>query len=59
MPLGEKSQSVTLFVSPMGLYWWKRLPMGFASPTGAFQIVIELIMAGLSYEMPLVYLDDI
>ena len=33
--------------------------MGLASAPGAFQISMELIMAGLSYEMALVYLDDI
>ena len=59
MALDEKSQNVTAFVSPMGLYKWKRLPMGLASAPGAFQNLMELIMAGLSYEVALVYLDDI
>ena len=33
--------------------------MGLASAAGAFQNLMELIMAGLSYEVALVYLDDI
>ena len=32
--------------------------MGLASAPGAFQNVMELIFAGLSYEVALVYLDD-
>ena len=58
MALDEESQNVTAFVTPMGLYKWKRLPMGLASAPGAFQNLMELIMAGLSYEVALVYLDD-
>ena len=57
--LDEESQKVTAFVTPMGLYKWKRLPIGLASAPGAFQNLLELIMAGLSYEVALVYLDDI
>ena len=43
----------------MGLYKLKRLPMGLASAPGAFNNLIELIFAGLSYEVALVYLDDV
>ena len=59
MALDEESQNVTAFVTPMGLYKWKRLPMGLASAPGAFQNLMELIMSGLSYEVASVYLDDI
>ena len=59
MALDEESQNVTAFVTPMGLYKWKRLPMGLASAPGAFQNLMELIISGLSYEVALVYLDDI
>ena len=33
--------------------------MGLASAPGAFQNLMELIFAGLSYEVALVYLDDV
>ena len=59
MALDEESQNVTAFLTPMGLYKWKRIPMGLASTPGAFQNLMELIMSGLSYEVALVYLDDI
>ena len=55
LALDEESQNVTAFVTPMGLYKWKRLTMGLASAPGALQILMELIMAGLSYEVALLY----
>ena len=57
--MDEDAQNVTAFVTPMGLYKWKRIPMGLASAPRAFQNLMELIMAGLSYDVALVYLDDI
>ena len=35
------------------------LPMGLVSAPGAFQSLMVLIFAGLSYEVALVYLDDV
>ena len=55
MALHKESQDLTAFITPMGLYKWKRLPMGLTSAPGAFQNLMELIMAGLSYEVALVY----
>ena len=59
MALEEESQNVTAFITPLGLYKWKRLPMGLASAPGAFQNLMEIIFADLSYEIVLVYLDDL
>ena len=59
MALKEDSQNLTAFITPMGLYKWKRLPMALASAPGAFRNSMELIFSGLSYEIALVYLDDI
>ena len=59
MVLEEESQKVTAFITPLGLYKWKRLPMGLASAQEAFQNLMELIFAGLSYEVALVYLNDV
>ena len=59
MGLDEEPQKVTVFLTPMVLYKWKGLPMGLASAPGAFQNLMELVMAGLYYEVDLVYLDDI
>ena len=60
MALEEESQNVTAFITPLGLYKWKRLPMGrLASAQRAFQNLMEFIFVGLSYEVALVYLDDV
>ena len=60
MALEEESQNVTAFITPLGLYKWKRLPMGrLASAPRAFQNLMELIFVGPSYEVALVYLDDV
>ena len=47
MTLEEESQNVTAFITPLGLYKWKRFPMGLASASGDFQNLMELIFAVL------------
>ena len=59
MAIKEKSQNLTAFISPLGLYKGKTLPMGLAFASGAFQNLCELIFAGLSNKLALVYLDDV
>ena len=59
MAIEEASQNLTAFITPLGLYKWKRLPMGLASSPGAFKNLMMLFFVGLSYEMALVYLDDV
>ena len=59
MALEEDSQNFTAFITPMGLNKWKQIPMGLPSAPGAFQNLMQLIFSGLSYEVALVYLDDI
>ena len=57
--LEEESQNLKTFVIPLGLYKWKKFPMGIASALGAFQSLMEISFAGLSHEIVLVYLDDV
>ena len=59
MAIEEESQNLRAFITPLGLYKLKRLPMRLASAPGAFQNLMELIFAGLSYVMALVYIDDV
>ena len=59
MALEEENQNLKAFIRPLGLYKGKRLPMGLASAPGVFQNLMVLYFAGLSYEMALVYLDDV
>ena len=55
----KESWNLTALNNPMGIYNFKRLPMGLASALGAFQTQIEYVFCGLSYEVALVYLDEI
>ena len=55
----EEDQHLTSFITPFGLYHWKRMPMGLCNAPGAFQRLMEIVLSGLTYEIVLVYLDDI
>ena len=55
----EEDQHLTSFITPFGLYQWKRMPMGLFNAPGAFQRLMELVLTGLTYEIVLVYIDDI
>ncbi|CAC5365734.1 unnamed protein product [Mytilus coruscus] len=47
------------FVTPSGVYQWKRLPFGIASAPASFQHMLTHVLHGLNYQMALVYVDDI
>ena len=59
MEIEEEDQHLTAFITPFGLYKWKRMPMGLCNAPGAFQRLMEIVLSGLTYELVLVYLDDI
>ena len=59
MAIEEESQILADFITPLGLYKWKRLPMGLASAPGAFQKLMEFIFTGFFSEMAVVYLEDV
>ena len=59
MEIEPEDQHLTAFITPFGLYQWKRMPMGLCNAPGAFQRLMEIVLSGLTYEMVLVYLDDI
>ncbi|CAC5409028.1 unnamed protein product [Mytilus coruscus] len=47
------------FVTPSGVYQWKRLPFGIASAPASFQHMLTHVLHGLNYQTALVYVDDI
>ena len=59
MEIDEEDRHLTSFITPFGLYQWKRMPMGLCNAPGAFQRLMEIVLSGLTYEIVLVYLDDI
>ena len=49
--LDEDRKNLTAFITPPGLYKWKKLPTGLSSVLGAFENTVEIIFACFSYEM--------
>jgi len=49
----------TAFSTRMGLYQWRVMPFGLCNAPATFERLMELILSGLTWEMCLVYIDDI
>ena len=47
----EEYQHLTSFITPFGLYQWKRMPMGLCNARGAFQRLMEIVLSGLTYDI--------
>lgn len=47
------------FVTPSGVYQWKRLPFGLAAAPSSFQHLLTQVLKHLNYQIALVYVDDI
>jgi putative transposase len=59
MPLAKESQAQTAFVTPSGLFEWKRVPMGIKQAAGYFQRVMQQVLGDLLYNGVELYIDDI
>ena len=55
----ETSKPLTAFITYNGLYEFNVLPMGLVNSPSLFQRTQDVILAGLQWEICLVYLDDI
>ena len=55
----EADKGKTSFVTRSGLYQFKVMPFGVTNGPATFQRLMDLTMAGLNYQICLVYLDDI
>jgi len=55
----EADKGKTSFVTRSGLYQFKVMPFGVTNGPATFQRLMDLTMAGLNYNICLVYLDDI
>ncbi|MGI9484275.1 MAG: reverse transcriptase domain-containing protein [Geminicoccaceae bacterium] len=57
--LDEQSKHKAAFTTIYGQYQYRRLPFGLATSPGAFQKVMNTVLAGLNWVQCMVYLDDI
>ena len=57
VPLDEESARLTTFITPMGRFFYKRLPQGISSAPEIFQKQMESILAG--HKNVEVFMDDI
>src|SRR5206468_7115060 len=55
----ERDRGKTSFVTRGGLYQFKVMPFGVTNGPATFQRLMDLTLAGLNYDVCLVYLDDI
>ena len=49
----------TTFITPFGLHQFRVMPFGLTNAPSTFQMLMGLVLAGLSWSTCLVYLDDI
>ena len=58
--MSEKSQTLTAFITPWGLYEFVRIPFGLSQPPGAFQCFMERVIGSdLRDVIAVSYLDDV
>jgi hypothetical protein len=55
----EEDQAKTAFVSHVGLFQFTKMPFWLCNAPSTFQRLMESVLAGLTWEECLVYLDDI
>lgn len=59
VPMAESDVQKTAFLTPNGLFEFKRMPMGVCNGPACFQRLMSLVLQGLVGDQCMVYLDDI
>ena len=57
--ISEEDAYKTAFITRRGLYEFQVMPQGMCNSAATFQRLMNLVLAGLNYEICLVYIDDI
>jgi Reverse transcriptase (RNA-dependent DNA polymerase) len=59
IPVSPKDKEKTIFTSHEGLFQFFRMPFGMWNAPATFQRFVDITLAGLTWKVCLVYLDDI
>ena len=59
VPVAEKSRPLLAFITPMGLYTYKRMPFGPKNSGAVYARFIETLLDGLKSDQVIAYLDDV
>ena len=59
IPIKEEDRKYTAFVTSSGLYQWNRMAFGLMNAGACFNRLLTRVLSGLTYEIALIYLDDI
>ena len=58
-PVEEGDKEKLAFIIPTGLYEFNVVPFGLTNAPPSFQRIMNVVLAGLTWECCLVYIDDI
>lgn len=57
--MNSSSKEKTAFVTHSGLYEFTTMPFGLCNAPGTFQRLMECVLRGLTWQIALIYLDDV
>eukprot|EP00923_Selenidium_pygospionis_P004728 GHVN01007816.1.p1 GENE.GHVN01007816.1~~GHVN01007816.1.p1 ORF type:complete len:363 (-),score=7.78 GHVN01007816.1:84-1172(-) len=57
--VADQDKDKTAFVSPNGLFQFRRMPFGLCNAPATFQRLMDFVLAGIKWQSCLVYLDDV
>ncbi|KAJ3662554.1 hypothetical protein Zmor_006897 [Zophobas morio] len=59
IPLSQESRDKSAFITPDGVYNFKRMSFGMANAPSQFQRLINIVLGNLRYDTAMAYLDDV
>ncbi|KAK3088363.1 hypothetical protein FSP39_018216 [Pinctada imbricata] len=59
IPMDQETAHKSAFVTPTGVFQWKRMPFGLVNAPASFQALMTQVLKGLNWKFCLVYVDDI
>ena len=58
VPLAEDDKEKTAFATPWGSYQFVTMPLGLCNAPSTYARLVQLVLAGIPYNVALPYLDD-